>query len=90
MPSVKIDIVDNCIGELAKEVYRGGAISGPWTMIANLLPSASTYTDLSAPLGTVWYFVRCVAGAEQLDSAAQSIVLKQMTGVAPVITLSQV
>ena len=90
MASVKIDIVDNCNGETGMEVYRGGSISGPWTKIADLSANSTTFTDLAAPFGVVYYFVRCVAGNEKLDSAAQSINIKQLTGTAPVITLTQV
>ena len=59
----------------ALNVYRGTSASGPFSLIASIAPSSTSYTDGTVGFGTYWYRVRWVSDCGNgPQSAADNVV----------------
>ena len=74
----------------AVRVETGPSATGPWTTLATLSGTATTYTRTGAPAGTNWYRVVAVAATGSAASNAVSAVTTPPAPNPPVLTVAEV
>lgn len=74
----------------AVRVETGPSANGPWTTLATLSGTATSYTRTGVPVGTHWYRVVAVAAGGSAASNAVSAVTTPPPPNPPVLTVAEV